>query len=317
MENKLNKFRVDVIVPLLNTDLPTFSKNICYLKSNLPCKRIVVIGNASIEEDVNKLNVSFINEDKLFPGLTIENVREIKTKISGTSRRAGWYFQQFLKMAYSYICEDDYYLIWDSDTVPVKPIVFFDENDKPYLGYRHYEKMDDCYTATQLALLPDNELQKTVEKSFIAEHLLVDVKIMKSLISDITEKCVAKKKSFYENIMYSIPLAQVNLSGFSEFECYAAYVMNKFNESYTLRPWYNLRNGKAYLGNHASADDFQWVAECFDVVSFEDFDSYWLICPILRRINPDIKFSTVYKLVNPIYSLYFKCRFLIRGFVKA
>lgn len=311
-----NKCRFDVIVPLLNVDIPTFSKYISYIKTNLPCKRIVVIGSSAIKDDVIKLNVSYINEDEVFPDLTIANVRKIKENISGTSQRAGWYFQQFVKMAYSMICEDDYYLIWDGDTIPIRQIDFFDDNNHPYLGFRQYEKMDECYTATQLSILPNSELRKTEKKSFIAEHLLVNVSIMRALINAITEKCEARKENFFENIMYSIPRNQINLSGFSEFECYASYVLNKYNGTYILRPWRNLRNGKVYLGNYAKDKDFQWVSECFDVITFEDFDSYWLICPLIRKIWKDVKFSTIYNFINPFYMLYYKCRLIIRDWVK-
>lgn len=311
-----NKYYVDVIVPLLDADLPTFGKNISYIKKNLPCKRIVVIGCSSIENNIKKYDVTFLDEDKIFKDLTIENVRKIKKRISGTSRRAGWYFQQFLKMAYSEVCQDDYYLIWDGDTIPVNSIQFFNEMGRPYLGYRQYVKLDECYTVTQLALLPNKELKKTENKSFIAEHLLVDVSIMKSLINDITEKCEAGRNSFFENILYSIPQEQINLSGFSEFECYAAYVLNKYKGAYELRPWHNLRNGKVYLGNNANGNDYQWVSECFDAISFEDYDSYWIICPLIRKICKNIKFSSLYTLINPLYVSYYRCRTFIRSIVK-
>ena len=100
----MNNVKLDVVVPLTIVDLPTFLDNIVYLKSNLPCKRIVVIGNEQVGNKLSGIKeVVFLNEDTLYPSLSFDNVKSIKRKISGSDKRTGWYFQQFLKMAYSYV----------------------------------------------------------------------------------------------------------------------------------------------------------------------------------------------------------------------
>lgn len=311
----MNNVKLDVVVPLTIVDLPTFLDNIFYLKSNLPCKRIVVIGNEQVGNKLSGIKeVVFLNEDTLYPSLSFDNVKSIKRKISGSDKRTGWYFQQFLKMAYSYFCQDSYYLIWDSDTIPINKIDFFDKDGKAYLDYRQYEKRDECYNPTQDALICDNFLKKKVHKSFIAEHMLINVEIMKCLITDLTTKGTAFKSSFYENILYSIPLKQINLSGFSEFECYAAYVLKKYPNSYTLRFWRNLRNAKTYVGNKKTQRNLQWFSHKFDVVSFEDYDSQWVICKLICCIDKShaIPFFYIYNIINPIYQLYYKIRLKVR-----
>ena len=60
----------------------------------------------------------------------------------------------------------------------------------------------------------------------------------------------------------------------------------------------------------------KWIAECFDVISMEDFDRQWILCKILCRYHKSIKFSTLYKIINPIYNIYFDVRFAIRTLVK-
>ena len=46
----------------------------------------------------------------------------------------GWYYQQFLKMQYAFVCRDEYYMVWDGDTIPCKKITMFqEESGKPYL----------------------------------------------------------------------------------------------------------------------------------------------------------------------------------------
>ncbi len=307
----------DVVIPILKIDLPTFLKNIPYIQKHIPCKRIVVIGNIELYDAVkDNKDLVFIDEDKLYQGLSIQNIKNIKKQISGSSQRAGWYFQQFLKMAYSTICKDDYYLIWDADTIPVRKIEFFDSKGLPYLDYTDYKSYDECYTSTQLAVLPNNFLKKIEHKSFITEHLLVNVQIMKQLIEDLTYKSPMRKGNFYENIMYSIPVNLINLSGFSEFECYAAYVLKTHPSSYSLRKWKNLRNAKTYIGDNVSKENLKWISEVFDVVSIEDFDSQWFICKSIRGLYPSIKFSRMYEIINPIYQIYFKFRLKIRSLIK-
>ena len=310
--------KYDVVVPLLKTDLPTLLKNISYLKDNLPCKRIVIIGKEDLRNEIKSDSMLyFVDEDTLFDGLTFNKIKQIKTDISGNGCRSGWYFQQFLKMAYANVCIDDYYLIWDADTIPVRKIDFFDSEGKPFLDYIDYKSYDECYTPAQLALLPNNQLEKKEHKSFIAEHMLVNVKIMKQLIEDLTFNSSAGKKTFYENIMYSIPSNLINLSGFSEFECYAAYLLNKFPFSHTMRKWKNLRNGRVYIGDEVSKDNLLWISKVFDVVSLEECDSKWFLCTIIKKIKPSICFQDMYNIINPIYNKYYTVRMLLRSLIKS
>lgn len=306
----------DIVVPLLKTDLPTLLKNIPYLKKNLHGRRIVIIGKQDLYNEIkDDPYLVFVNEDKLVKGLSFEKIKHIKTAISGNGGRAGWYFQQFLKMAYANVCQDDYYLIWDADTIPIKPLSFFDENGVPFMDYRDYESKDECYNETQMNLLPNQILQKKEHKSFIAEHMLINVNIMRELILRLTCENRKGKSSFYENIMYSIPLSMINLSGFSEFECYAAYALNLHKGAYKLRYWKNLRNARTYIGV-ITEEKAAWISECFDVISIEDFDNQWLICKLLCQFRKSIRFSKIYRIINPLYNIYFDIRFAIRTLIK-
>lgn len=312
-----NDYKLDLVIPIVKVDIPTFRNNLPHLLKFLPVKRIVLIGAKEIEPLVCDLNiVEFQDEDLVVPGLSLSKIKQIKKSISGTDRRSGWYYQQFIKMAYALVCTDEYYLIWDADTIPIKPLSFFDANGIPYMDYRNYEPKDECYTETQLNLLPNQLLYKKEHKSFIAEHMLINVKIMRELIDKLTSENSNGKSTFFENIMYTIPRSKINLSGFSEFECYAAYVLNTHNDSYKLRFWRNLRNAKTYIGRDITKEKAKWIAECFDVISMEDFDRQWILCKILCRYHKSIKFSTLYKIINPIYNIYFDVRFAIRTLVK-
>ena len=107
---------------------------------------------------------------------------------------------------------------------------------------------------------------------------------------------------------------QINLSGFSEFECYAAYVLKYYPQKYCLRLWKNLRNARTYVGSDKTKCSLSWFRSLFDVVSYEDFDSQWFLCKLLCVIDPKhrIPFTYIYRLINPLYRKYLKARLFIR-----
>lgn len=86
----------------------------------------------------------------------------------GHMTRSNWYFQQFLKMAYAFICEDDYYIIWDADTVPVRTIELFQE-DKPLFSFvMTTERIISIHWKTF-----HEHIKKQSPKSFIVEHMVI------------------------------------------------------------------------------------------------------------------------------------------------
>ena len=311
--------KVDVIIPVLSRDLDVFLWGYNYIFENLPCKKIILIGDEQIEDKIKEIqNVFFINENTLVEGLNLSEIKAIKKRVSNSKRRAGWYFQQFLKIGYARICEDDYYLIWDADTIPINKIEMFDSNGQPYIAYRNFVASDKCFNATQDRLLPNNSLHKTEHRSYIAEHLLVDVSVMNELLDRIESNNEITGDFFFEKIMYSIPRKVINVSGFSEFELYAAYVLKYHPNLYIQRKWKNLRNAKTFIGCSPNSIDLKWISKEFDVVSVEDFCSFWVICRILKYIDPQrkIKFKTVYKIINPLYIIVSKLRFFLRNIIK-
>ena len=84
-----------------------------------------------------KNKVGFIDENSL---ISFDDVHACMTKrmevlLNGQELPrgvTGWYFQQFLKIQYALLCEDEYYMVWDGDTIPCKEVVMFQpESGKP------------------------------------------------------------------------------------------------------------------------------------------------------------------------------------------
>jgi hypothetical protein len=86
-------------------------------------RKIIILSskkNSLFFEDIkeNKIPVIFADEDEVLRGPTLKLIREYMIRRGSSPLRAGWYFQQFLKMGIS-LQDDiaDHYLIWDSDTI--------------------------------------------------------------------------------------------------------------------------------------------------------------------------------------------------------
>ncbi|WP_175560123.1 DUF6492 family protein [Butyrivibrio sp. YAB3001] len=179
----------------------------------------------------------------------------------------GWYYQQFLKMQYSAICEDDYYMVWDGDTIPCRKISMFQEGTgKPYLDLKH--EYHPQYFDTISKILPG--FKKVIQRSFISEHMLIKKDIMQNLISDIEKNDQIKGEKFWEKIINSIPPEKITESSFSEFETYGTYVALRYPSVYSLRDWHSFRLGSQFFDKDTISDrDFEWLAKDFDAISFE------------------------------------------------
>jgi GT2 family glycosyltransferase len=179
----------------------------------------------------------------------------------------GWYYQQFLKMEYSNICKDDYYMVWDGDTIPCKNLnMFHSESGKPYLDLKH--EYHGEYFETMGKILPG--FGKVIERSFISEHMLIRADIMRNLICDIEKNDAIPGNRFWEKIINSIPEEKIQDSAFSEFETYGTYVALKYQSVYKLREWHSFRLGGEFFDyNTISERDFNWLSKDFDAISFE------------------------------------------------
>ncbi len=314
-----NSKKIELMIPITKTDIPALKHNIMYILKYLPVKKIVLVGADDIKGMLSKdLPVSYINENEIYNNMTFKNISTLMKELCGTERRTGWYFQQFIKMAYATICEDEYYLIWDGDTVPITNIVFFNnENGKPYLGYRKHEKCDSPFYPVMDILLPDHLLHKTVQESYIAEHMLINCEIMKNLIADIESNELIEGTLFFEKILNAVDRKVLNLSGFSEFETYATYVQKTRPGFYEERFWTNLRNGKTFFGNDPCDEDYSWAAQNFIALSLEDFDHQYIISKLLCNsfFRKHCKFKTIYNIITPFYKIRYGIRLCVRNIV--
>lgn len=269
-ENLYLKQNITMVVPTIPKDVHKFLANIDVYFELLPISSICVVGNEELHSMLpSDDRIKYVSEDSLVDFNKIKNLIIRRSNNDSAGKRTGWYIQQFIKLGYSKICKDNYYLLWDSDTVPVKKVELFDDGI-PYLDCKtEYHKP---YFDTIRQLFPGYE--KQVEGSFIAEHMLINKQFMLDMINSIEQNKSLEGEDYTEKIINAINPIELDSSGFSEFETYGTYVCKKYPNNYKIREWKSLRFGGFYFGGAKSLNDEErkWIAKRYDAISFEKGD---------------------------------------------
>ena len=224
-KNKSKEIRISLIIPIISRDFYKIKYNFIFYKKYIHyINNLVFIGDKKVGKLIKDIKsnfeipIDFINEKILINIDKIKNLIKIRNK--NAVKRSGWYIQQFLKMQYSNICQDNYYLVWDSDTIPVKEVKIFNDYGKPYFDVKkEYYKP---YFITMKKIFP--ELGKKYNYSFISEHMLIKTKIMKKMNIIIENNNNIIGNTWYEKIINCIDKKELKHSGFSEFETYGTFV---------------------------------------------------------------------------------------------
>ena len=207
----LKKLNLDLLIPLGKKHLDSFKVNIKFYRKYLNFTNLVILSQSDSYSIIQKYNsVIFINEDTLVSKEEINKF--LQTERSIITTRINWYEQQFLKMAYSRICKNEYYLIWDADTIPIKSIQLF-KNNHPFFDMKTEHHIP--YFQTIKRLLPD---LKFSNKSYISEHQMIKTEYMKNLLDEIENNSELKGKLFWEKILMAINLRVSITQGFQNMK---------------------------------------------------------------------------------------------------
>jgi len=264
------------IIVITPQDFPRLVNLYDRIIDNIPARNFIFISGEGIKQGLGDAmlgpNVDYINENDILSFDAVNNcmAEKLKDILGGdpVPRRAtGWYYQQFLKMQYAYICEDEYYMSWDGDTIPCRPFSMFTaDTEQPYFDMKH--EYHALYFETLEKLLPG--MHKCVQKSFISEHMLFNCNLMKQLIEKIESNNNIPGNKFWEKIINAIPAEQIAQSAFSEFETYGTFVAFTNPYLYKLREWHSFRLGAEFFNPETISDrDFNWLGKDFQAISFE------------------------------------------------
>ncbi|MEY4386314.1 MAG: hypothetical protein RLY20_1597 [Verrucomicrobiota bacterium] len=206
-------------------------------------------------------------EDSMIPGVTIARVRALPMeRFPGA---AGWYFQQLLKLQFAFADPaDDYYLIWDGDTVPLRPMRFFDEQGRMLLtkATEHHAP----YFETYRTILGE---EANFEFSFIAQHMVVQKSVVRELLGRV-EARLPGEGNWAWKLMTALPHQGLNL--FSEYETCGHFVKNHYPERvrFIERSW---RRGRMdHLGQSVPTEaELAEAAKQFDYAAYERASRGW------------------------------------------
>lgn len=265
----------DVLIVVAEKDFPRLKNLYHRLPEYLQCRKLIFVGNSVVgqmAEELEHCDIGWIDENSILPFDRVHGV--MKERLAGILNGqelprgvTGWYYQQFLKMRYALVCEDEYYMTWDGDTVPCRMINMFREGTgEPYLDLKTELKQE--YFETMGKLLPG--MRKVIEKSFISEHMLFRRDIMRDLIDRIEANEKLDGTQFWEKILYAISPEQIQEGVFSEFETYGTFVALNYMTTYRLREWHSFRLGAEFFDPKTISErDFIWLGRDFDAISFE------------------------------------------------
>jgi hypothetical protein len=259
----LRRQPLDIVAASRLKDLHTLALASQNLRQFVPFKQLhVITARANFSRFAKTLgsDVGLVDEDAMIPGMTLAQLRALDEP--GFPQGAGWYFQQFLKLAFAFQkTEDDHYLIWDADTVPLRPLEFFD--DKNRMIFTQAAEYHPAYFETCKKLFRHDPQR---EFSFISQHIIVRKSIAREMFLTI-EQNIPGPENWAWKIMRNVRGEGTNR--FSEYETLGHYVKNIHPQAAVFRqlPW--SRDGSRLASTRPSASDLKRLAEKYHYVSFE------------------------------------------------
>jgi hypothetical protein len=223
---KENDFAIDVLIPVIRKDWVVLPSVIQGVRRNLRnrLRKIFIVGPEQPTSIAFSENVVFRDERTVLP-ITKKDI----DYSPGGSDRSGWLFQQFIKLSCDAICESDYFLLLDADTVLLRPQRFVQDDGRMVLNISD-ERHEEYYKAIRL-LLPGLPI---FPYSFVSHHMLVNRKIVGELKSLLEASGVV----WYQFILNKVDLHEP--SCFSEYELYGNFSLERYPDLFDLQHFLNI-----------------------------------------------------------------------------
>ena len=269
----------DVLIPVARKDANFVRHTIRYVNENIVgCNKIYIVTNKAnfpkLAYTAGIDKVVLLDENALVPELSFSKVRQFIVSHGEEVGCTGWYFQQLLKFAFATTdYAKEYYLTWDADTLPLNKIEFF-KDGKPLLTKKsEYHKP---YFETTQRLLG---LGKLADFSFVAEHMLFKVDIVREMIKNIAANDSLNGDSWAEKILVACELGRGEGCCFSEFETYGTYCWKYYPNLYATRRLNTFRGAGMIRGRRINDKIIGRLAFDLDTASFEFYDQNYLTFP--------------------------------------
>lgn len=205
-------------------------------------------------------NVEVWSEEKVLKDYSISNV---KGKLGVYGYRAGWYYQQFIKLAFCQITNKETYLIWDADTLCLDTPKFQDNGKYIFTPSKELHKP---YYQTFYKLFGYRIVAK---KSFISQYMLIDTNICRQMLKEISKK--NQNKDWIVAVLDSIDLS--NQSEFSEYETYGNFISANFPNQVIIshgNKWFRYGSDLIVL----NAQNYRTIKKLFSGYKFVAFERH-------------------------------------------
>lgn len=279
----------DLVICAIERDIPTLEIGLPFMRKYLCPRRIVLIAPRACHPLLasfrNKIGatceLSLIDEDSLAEGLNRDYVSALLVARGANPQRSGWYFQQFLKLCYSLNpAASDYYLVWDADTIPLRPMKFFSE--KGSIFFEKSKEYNPYYFQTLQKLIGKG---KIYDHSFISEHMLLERSTVQELLKLICSPSVTSPREVARRIIAAVDDEVLSMSGFSEFETYGTFASSTYPDRYELRSLRSLRHGAMLFGRQPTVENLFALSHRYWWASFEAWPISTLGLKMKRRVG--------------------------------
>ena len=232
--------KYDALIVIRPTGSNAFLKLYSYIVKHLDCRRLLVSGQSKYYSTINahmnnNSNICLMSGDDI---LSYDEIYDYLSHITTDISLIEQFYCQILKIQYSTICNDEFYLIWDPDLIPCRNIKMYDEiSAKPYLD----------------AISCDSE------------YIMVNTKLMYDFIKDVENNESIPGHTFWQKLFNSTN------GNFNVYRAYTEYVKEKAPSSY-IQGELNCFNN---CGEFISIDDIKdkdilWLSKDFDTIILED-----------------------------------------------
>ena len=278
-----DRIKYDVIIPLAKKDVNFVHWVVEYVRKNFVDAQVIyIITNAKLFPKLKKLEKKgecvLIDENKMIEGLSYATVCDAVVSKNQRPGITGHYFEQFLKMGFSLTsyCKD-YYLSWDSDTLPLNNIDFF--RDGHPLFAKKKERRERYFEVMRQVLGIDRQ----IDESFIAEHMMFKASIMREMIDVMVS--LTKDGNWWKAIVECTDETKTDENIMSEFEMYGSYCMVNYPGMYQFHDLKGLRHAGVIRGRHINKRLLRMLAYDIDIATFEKYDSPYSLLHFQGRIR--------------------------------
>lgn len=265
------RIQYDVIIPIAKKDVDFVHWVIEYIRMNfIDAQSIYIITNYNLfnklKSVVDRFGCFLIDENKMLDGLSYSTVRDSVVAKNQRPNITGHYFQQFLKMGFALtpFCKE-YYLTWDSDTIPLANIAFFNQGHPLFAKKKEYRER---YFEVMEKVLG---IGRQMDASFIAEHMMFKSSIMREIIDEMSKR--ASDGNWWKSMVNCTDPSKVDENIISEFEMYGSYCLAKYPDLYGFHDLKAFRHAGMIRGRNINKRILGKLAYDIDLASFEIYDS--------------------------------------------